>query len=72
MILNITSFPRSGNSFFTTTMLQFGSEWRYRGRPVAFCPSGRIYASAEVDAGVYKVSVLPYLDEPGPQSGRTH
>lgn len=63
MILNITSYPRSGNSFFSTTMLQFGTQWLHNGAdPVEFRPAGRIYASAAVDAGIYAVKVWPYCD----------
>jgi hypothetical protein len=39
MILNLTSFPRSGNSFFTTTLLAFGKHWQLsEGGAVEFQP----------------------------------
>lgn len=49
MILNVVSYPRSGNSFFTTTLLQFGTNWWYEPQPlrgrlhVHFKPVGRVY-----------------------------
>jgi hypothetical protein len=60
MILNITSFPRSGNSFFTSQILQFGTEWRHKGNPVQFKPVGRLYAGGENKW--YGIKVEPWCD----------
>lgn len=64
MILNVTSYPRSGNSFFTTTLLQFGEDWWYQAPatrfrlPVHFKPVGRVYDSGAL--GWYGVEHTPW------------
>lgn len=60
MILNITSFPRSGNSFFATALLAFKPEWRYAGRPVEFRPTGSLFSFELAPFGIKK---HPYVDK---------
>jgi hypothetical protein len=55
MILNIVSYPRSGNSFFTTQLLQFGSTWKYQGRDVIFKPVARLFAFEHAEYDVERV-----------------
>lgn len=73
MILNITSYPRSGNSFFTITLLQFGDKWPTKGHPgsrpgshpwVRFRPTGRIYDSQGIGRGIYGIECAPWHDDP--------
>lgn len=69
MILNITSFPRSGNSFFTTTLLAFGNYWHCApsGRPVEFQPV-RLFTSEHDGSGISKLDYLyPQSFDQNPQ-----
>lgn len=62
MILNVVSYPRSGNSFFTTQLLQFGTAWRRNGKPVTFKPVGRMFQGNE-SAKFYGVTTVPYNND---------
>jgi hypothetical protein len=63
MILNITSYPRSGNSFFTTTLLAFDPVWKVNGRPVDFKPLRSVYTDECAPYGVEKVPFLNAASE---------
>jgi hypothetical protein len=60
MILNITSYPRSGNSFFSTTLLAFDQTWRHAGHPVQFQPVGSLYSDELIKFGPPGLSKLRY------------
>ncbi|MHC4648559.1 MAG: sulfotransferase domain-containing protein [Planctomycetota bacterium] len=58
MILNITSYPRSGNSFFTGTLLAFDPMWKVSGAPVQFKPLKSVYTDEAEPYGVKKVPFM--------------
>jgi hypothetical protein len=60
MILNITSYPRSGNSFFATTLLAFESTWKHAGEPVKFQPVGSLYSDELIKFGPPGIHKCPY------------
>ena len=66
MILNITSYPRSGNSFFTTTLLSFDPVWKVAGQPATFKPVGSLFSDELAGQGISKV---PYYNK---KSGDIH
>ncbi|TFH66660.1 MAG: hypothetical protein E4G90_02395 [Gemmatimonadales bacterium] len=47
MILNLTSFPRSGNSFFTTTLLAFDRDWQTLDGDILVFQPVRIFAGEQ-------------------------
>jgi hypothetical protein len=62
MILNITSFPRSGNSFFSITLLAFEPTWRHAGNPVKFRPTGSLFSDELLKFGPPGLSRTPYAN----------
>lgn len=63
MILNITSYPRSGNSFFSTSLLAFDPRWVVNNRQVKFWPLQSLYTDECDEYGITKVPFLNRVSE---------
>lgn len=63
MILNITSYPRSGNSFFSTSLLAFDPRWVVNDRQVDFRPLQSLYTDEHEPYGITKVRFLNRASE---------